>query len=282
MEKLIILTVAISVAAHTIINLRTKIFSKQMLQLLGCALFVSLIANKDNPDFSFNKMLLAIPVCFVVGVGALYKNETLPQINERSLHLISLVYLYALIINLPVYGNYLYFALALIPVIVVIYYAIVIRDLKSSEKILLYCLTLCFLIFIEFYNLKNIVTDNLPSDTPTAFNIHFAFSIFFITGILFYIIIYFLNLIWSLPIPAKDESNMEMKERVKSNTSIFIEKVSDDQASPLNTIIITVIMMVFMMMNIAFRFIPNSFITEVFLLTILVFYNKKRSIPHRR
>ncbi|MGV7927427.1 MAG: hypothetical protein AB2L13_00755 [Spirochaetota bacterium] len=275
MEKLAIIIIMASVAFHTLLNLREKVFTKNMLYLLGWVLFVSLVmANKDNPDFSVNRILVAIPLCFVGGLGTLYKNEILPETNERTLHFVSLIYVYSILSNMSD-GFNIWVIISIIPAAIIVYYATVMRSLRPFEKVMLYCLNIYFLVIISYYNLKRIVLYDLPEEMPVSMDVSFALSIFYISGILFYIIIYIMNLLWAIPLTFGGESNDDTEARLKEQTTLFIKKVGDRQASPRVTVVSTVFLGVMMLLSIRFNIVPHSF-TEIVLLVILVVDSNKQ------
>jgi hypothetical protein len=275
-EYQIILVIAISVVTYTLINLKGKFFSLKMLVLIGASAFVALGANKNNPTFSVSKFLLAIPVCFTAGVGGLFQNELLPAISIWKLHLISLIYSYCIIINTPLTA---YFNLILIiPVAIVFYYLLLTRPVKYNEKVVLYCINIGMLIIIEYYNLKRIALFELPADRPEDLDLSLILTIFFITGILFYIIIYIMNLFWIIPIPAKDESNKEMKTRIKFQAELFERKVSDKKA-PFGVIVLsTAIIFIFLIMNSFYHVVPHNIITDISVIILLTFWNKIKKL----
>ena len=243
-----------------------------MLYILGGVFLTSLAANKYSAEFSLNKVLIAIPLCFVNAIAVVYKREILPEISESTLHIISIIYLYSLFLNTAFYHNVLTLIIALLPVMIVAYYLFTKRVATPSEKLFLYCLNITFLCNISFFNLKRIVND-ISWMSNLTFNFSFATSIFFITGILFYVLIYLINLIWIIPLPAKDASKKEMEDRIKKQASVFKKKVSDIQAYPSIVLVSSVLIIILMVLSIRFNVIPHSF-NETFLLIILVLDTK--------
>lgn len=271
-EKIIIFIVMLSVVFHTVINLREKVFSKDMLYILGLVLLTSLGANKDNPDFSINRILIAIPLCFAGAIAIVYKKEILPEISESTLYIISIIYLYSLIINSSFYESIFLTIIVLLPVCIVSFYLFTDRVAGRAEKLFLYLLNILFLCVISFFNLKRLVLE-LAWRQNFIFDFPLATSIFFITGIMFYLLVYMLNLIWILPIPSKEETNQEMKHRIYQQASLFTSKFKNIQAYPSIILISSILIILLMTLSIHFKVFPHSY-TEAFLLVILILDSK--------
>jgi len=271
-EKLIIFIVMLSVVFHTVLNLREKVFSKDMLYILGLVLLTSLGANKDNPDFSINRILIAIPLGFAGAIAIVYRKEILPEISESSLYIISIIYLYSLIINSSFYTSVFLTIIVLIPVCIVTFYLFTDRVAGRAEKLFLYFLNIMFLCVISFFNLKRLVLE-LSWRQNLVFDFSLATSIFFITGIMFYLLVYMLSLIWMLPIPSKEETNQEMKHRIHQQASLFTSKFKNIQAYPSIILISSILIILLMTLSIHFKMFPHSY-TEAFLLVILILDSK--------
>ncbi len=275
-EYQIILVIAISVITFTLINLKGKFFSLKILALIGASSLLALGVNKHNPTFSISKYLLAIPVCFTAGVGGLFQNELLPAISIWKLHLISLIYSYCIIINTPLSAYYN--IILIIPVTIVFYYLLLSRTIKFSEKVILYCITIGMLIVIEYYNLKRIALFELPVNSPEHLDLSLILAIFFITGILFYIIIYIMNLFLLIPSVAKDESNKEKDAISTFQAELFEKKVSEKRVSFKLIIACTAIIFIFLIINSIYHIVPHNFITDISLIIILTLWNRIKII----
>jgi hypothetical protein len=226
--------------------------------------------------FTWNKYFAAVSCAFVAGVAAFHSNKILPTISERVVHIIGLIYVYQLLINYNEM-NIVLFLLLLIPFVIIMHYCIDLKKITNKEKIFLYSIFVLILTYIEFYNLKKIALYNFPKNEPTFIDFQLLLSTFFIGGILFYIIIYISNLIQVLPIRRENESAEAMRIRLKSDSILFISKFKDKQARPINTIIISIIIVFFLILNIKLNIIRNNYITEYLLgFTITYFENKTK------
>jgi hypothetical protein len=266
-EYQMILVISLSVICYTLLNLRRKFFSLKILGLMGGAIFVALGANKNNPVFSMSKFLLAIPVCFTAGVGGLFRDELLPSISVWKVHLVSLIYAYCIINNTQFEAYYA--ILLVLPLVFVYYWLLIHRPLRYGEKVVLYCINISMLVVIEYYNLKRMVLFDFPQDRPGYLDVSFVVNLFFVTGILFYIVIYIMNLLWILPVPAKDESNDEMNKRIRFQADLFEKKVRDKRISFNGAIGITFVLLCFLVFNSCYHVVPYDYITDLSLIVIL-------------
>lgn len=261
MELKVVLAITLSVLFFTIINLKSKFFSRELLIVAGFTVFISLAANKDNPDFSLVRILVAIPLCFTGGIAVFFRDEILPRITERSLHLLSLLHGYTVLVNVPVAQTPVMAMMLMAPVVVAHYYAISRRALPASEKIFAYCVQLYFLVCIGYYNLKRMVLYDMPPGVIVQVDVELFVRLFCISGMLFYILIYVLNLLLAVPLPAKCEPDY---------SRLFIEKMGDAQANPAVTLAITAMAAALFGLNLRYHAIPHSFITEFLVVCVVI------------
>ncbi len=274
MNRYLIITGLITIVFYSIIHLGKDFFSKKILHVSGMSLLMGFCVFKYD-IFTWNKYLGAVFFSFIAGVAAFYSNKILPAISERILHIVSMIYLYQLLLNYN--STYLFISiLFFIPVIVILYYSISLEKISRKEKVTLYSLFIFILIYIEFYNLKMIALYEFPKDEPNFINNHLILSAIFISGILFYITIYSVNLLQLLPIRRKDESDEAMRIRIKNDSILFTSKFSNKQAEPAVTIVLSLILFVLLVINIKYNIIRSSYLTEYFLgFTLTCFQNKK-------
>ncbi len=275
MNLYLILTFLITVIIYAMLHLGKEFFSKNILIVIGASLLMGTIVFKYDV-FTWTKYFAAVSCAFVAGVAAFHSNKILPTISEQVVHIIGLIYVYQLLINYNEM-NIVLFLLLLIPFVVIMHYCIDLKEITNKEKIFLYSLFVLILTYIEFYNLKMIVLYNFPKNEPKFVDFQLLLSTFFISGILFYIIIYISNLIQVLPIRRENESAKAMRIRLKSDSFLFISKFKDKQAKPVNTIVISIIIVFILILNIKFNIIRNNYITEYLLgFTITSFENKTK------
>jgi hypothetical protein len=276
MNRYLILTGLITIVIYSMIHLGKDFFSRKILIVAGMSLLMGFCVFKYD-IFTWNKYLGAVFFSFISGVAAFYSNKILPAISERILHIVSFIYVYQLFINYDSLHLFMFIAL-FIPVVIIIYYSISLEKITDKEKVLLYSLFIFILIYVEFYNLKMIALYDFPKDEPHYINIHLILSAIFISGILFYITVYSVNLLQILPIRRKDETDEAMRKRLEEDSLLFISKFSDKQAEPHVTIVLTVLLLGILGINVKYNIIRNSYLTEYFLGFILTCFQNKKNI----
>ncbi len=262
-EKQIGLIMTFSVFFYSVISLRFRLFSKNTIIVVSFSVLISLFPGKYNAVHSINNSFLVFPFALMVGIVFLFQKEILPKVNERVIHIISMIYIYSLFLNLGFMNHEIVDVILLIPVIPVVYSAVVLKKIKKKNKLILYCINIFMLTFIEFFNLKRIVTHDLPEERILNLKFSNVISIFFITGIMFYIIIYLSVLLKALPLPGKAENSIEVNKRISQYKDLFSRKLSSNQANPLTTIVITIGILVFYFYNYMTGYIPDYYITDV-------------------
>ena len=267
-----------TILIYSMIHLGRSFFSKNILIVLGMSFLMGFFVFKYD-YFSWAKYFGAVFFLFIAGISFYYSKQILPAISERILHIISIIYIYQIIINYEPFYYYLYFFL-LIPAIIIIYYSISIKPINIKEKVLLYSVFIYILLYIDFYNLKMLALYNFPQHEPNYIDYNLILSTIFISIILYYITIYIFNLLQVITFRYKNESYEDYKSRFLKESSLFIEKFSNKQAKPLHTIVLTILLLVIILLNVIYQYIRSNFITEYLLGFILIcFQNKKLAIP---
>lgn len=276
MNRYIILTGIITVIIYSLIHLGRDFFSKDILKVFGLSTFMGFCVFKYDV-FSWNKYLAAFFFFFISGVAAFYSKKILPAISESILHIVGMIYIYQLLLDFSSF-NVFGLMIMMIPVIIIFYYCISTKTITNKEKVTLYSLFIFCLIYIDYFNLKMIALYDFPKNEPSIFDDQIVFSTIFASGILFYITIYTVNLLLVIPIRRKGESDELMKLRLKEDSALLISKFSSNQASPINTIVLSIFAFGIMILNIKYQLIKNNYLTEYFLGFILTCFQNKNNI----
>jgi len=87
-----------TILIYSMIQLGRSFFSKNILIVLGMSFLMGFFVFRYD-YFSWTKYLGAVFFLFIAGISFYYSKQILPAISERILHIISIIYIYQLLIN---------------------------------------------------------------------------------------------------------------------------------------------------------------------------------------
>ncbi|MCP5502287.1 MAG: hypothetical protein H7A25_20495 [Leptospiraceae bacterium] len=234
--------------------------------------FVNLDIASNNNIVS----LIALVIVFPITLSLYYENQILPELDERLLHLISIIYLYNLFVFTS--GGSLYFLLLLSTFPVYLIFVINLIDYYHSDamKSLLYFFFLLMLVLIELFHLKGLWLDYKDDgniDTKRYL------SLFFLTGGYFYIIVYGTHLYLILnDDKQKRRRSIILSRNRETQLKLFVEKVRDEQSSWKVTILISLLSFISLGLNYFYHIISHDLITELWMSYVFVIHIRRQKL----
>ncbi|MFW5872415.1 MAG: hypothetical protein ACOCVN_00360 [bacterium] len=220
-------------------------------------------------DFSFNfsisyfSLTFTIFYCWIIGI--IFREEILPVITERSLHITSLIYLYNVIVLSDGKFQIFLIVISIIPLGAVLYYAIVNYKLSKKIQVYLYYWYLAMLIIIQVLNFMIFKNQKL---VVGWLDVSDFINVFFLSGVFFYIIIYGINAFAVFMADTEDEESI--KRMIEEQEELFTSKFSDYQASPIGTIILTLVVVILIILNFNYKIIEPILLGQIILIIALI------------
>lgn len=212
-----------------------------------------------GPNDNLGEHILLFAFLFSITFGWFLKDFIMKSINEQTLVVFSLLFLYFYVQKQAIIGFFGYVFLAFIALTVI--NGLISWSLNKFFKVILYVWYLFMIVYFAATQFSPSNFEPLLSNSPTA---GITGITMLLTGMAFlYLTIHAWYLIQLIPIPGKTQTFRERIREWREDMDLMASKFSDEQAHPLNVLLIIAGVGAILVFNFYFQLLPNWLISSL-------------------